>query len=72
MTNQTLIDDNETAAVDHSEQNDYLTRREAAALCRVLLSTFGSLHHRSMGIRHRPTVTQPRSQGFRRRAAPRT
>ena len=47
MTNQTLIDNNETAAVDHSEQNDYLTRREAAALCRVPLSTFDSLRRQN-------------------------
>ena len=32
MTIHTLVEDTEIDVADHSEQNDYLTRREAAAL----------------------------------------
>ncbi|WP_194421474.1 helix-turn-helix transcriptional regulator [Microbacterium abyssi] len=45
MTIQTLIED--TEIVEHVEQNDYLTRREAASLCRVPLSTFDSLRRQN-------------------------
>jgi hypothetical protein len=47
MTNHTLVDDLEIDVVDRVEQNDYLTRREAAALCRVPLSTFDSLRRQN-------------------------
>lgn len=42
MTTHTLVDDPEIDIADQAEPNDYLTRREAAALCRVPLSTFDS------------------------------
>lgn len=47
MTTHTLVDGPEIDVVDHAEQNDYLTRREAAALCRVPLSTFDSLRRQN-------------------------
>ena len=47
MTTNTLVDDIEIEGADHAEQNDYLTRREAAALCRVPLSTFDSLRRQN-------------------------
>ena len=47
MTNHTLVGDPEIDVVEHIEQNDYLTRREAAALCRVPLSTFDSLRRQN-------------------------
>lgn len=47
MTIQTLDNGQEAGVVDHAEQNDYLTRREAAALCRVPLSTFDSLRRQN-------------------------
>lgn len=47
MTIHTLVDDQETGVVDHADQNDYLTRREAAALCRVPLSTLDSLRRQN-------------------------
>lgn len=46
MTTHTLVDDREIDVADH-EPNDYLTRREAAALCRVPLSTFDSLRRQN-------------------------
>lgn len=47
MTTHTLVDDHEIDVVDPIEHNDYLTRREAAALCRVPLSTFDSLRRQN-------------------------
>ncbi|MDR6689988.1 putative DNA-binding transcriptional regulator AlpA [Microbacterium sp. 1154] len=47
MNTHTPVDDPETDVADHSEHNDYLTRREAAALCRVPLSTFDSLRRQN-------------------------
>lgn len=45
MTTQMLTDaETATGETDH---NDYLTRREAAALCRVPLSTFDSLRRQN-------------------------
>jgi hypothetical protein len=43
MTTRTLVEDSETDVLDRVEPNGYLTRREAAALCRVPLSTFDAL-----------------------------
>ncbi|WP_396642901.1 helix-turn-helix transcriptional regulator [Microbacterium sp.] len=47
MTVHTLADDQETVDIDHADQVDYLTRREAAALCRVPMSTFDSLRRQN-------------------------
>lgn len=47
MTTHTLVVDPETDVADRADQNDYLTRREAAALCRVPLSTFDSLRRQN-------------------------
>ena len=47
MTTHTLVDDPEIDIADHAEPADYLTRREAAALCRVPLSTFDSLRRQN-------------------------
>lgn len=47
MTTQTLTNDTESDVTGRDEQNDYLTRREAAALCRVPLSTFDSLRRQN-------------------------
>jgi predicted DNA-binding transcriptional regulator AlpA len=46
MTTQMLTDAEQTATVE-SEHNEYLTRREAASLCRVPLSTFDSLRRQN-------------------------
>lgn len=46
MTTQMLTDAEQTATVE-SERNEYLTRREAASLCRVPLSTFDSLRRQN-------------------------
>ena len=46
MTTQTLTDAEQTATVE-AENNEYLTRREAASLCRVPLSTFDSLRRQN-------------------------
>lgn len=46
MTTQMLTDAEQTAAVE-PEHNEYLTRREAASLCRVPLSTFDSLRRQN-------------------------
>ena len=45
MTTQ-MLPDAETAT-GQTDYNDYLTRREAAALCRVPLSTFDSLRRQN-------------------------
>lgn len=47
MTTQTFSEDSETDVLDRVETNAYLTRREAAALCRVPLSTFDSLRRQN-------------------------
>lgn len=47
MTTHTMVADLEADVVDHAEHNGYLTRREAAALCRVPLSTFDSLRRQN-------------------------
>ncbi len=47
MTTRTLASDPEADVVDPAEPNGYLTRREAAALCRVPLSTFDSLRRQN-------------------------
>lgn len=47
MTTHTLVDEPETDVANNAEQNDYLTRREAASLCRVPLSTFDSLRRQN-------------------------
>lgn len=47
MTTQALAGDPEVDVLDHVEPNGYLTRREAAALCRVPLSTFDSLRRQN-------------------------
>ena len=46
MTTQMLTDAEQTAAFG-PEHNEYLTRREAASLCRVPLSTFDSLRRQN-------------------------
>ena len=46
MTIQTLIDA-DTLSTEVEQHNDYLTRREAAGLCRVPLSTFDSLRRQN-------------------------
>ena len=46
MTIQMLRDAEQTANVE-TDHNDYLTRREAAVLCRVPLSTFDSLRRQN-------------------------
>lgn len=47
MTTHALVEDPETDVLDRAEQNAYLTRREAAALCRVPLSTFDALRRQN-------------------------
>lgn len=47
MTTYTLVNDPEIDVVDRAEQDTYLTRREAAVLCRVPLSTFDSLRRQN-------------------------
>lgn len=47
MTIQTIDDVDEIGAVENDQKNDYLTRREAAALCRVPLSTFDTLRRQN-------------------------
>ncbi|MEV5041045.1 helix-turn-helix transcriptional regulator [Microbacterium sp. LMI1x-1-1.1] len=47
MTTNALVEDPETDVLDRAEPNVYLTRREAAALCRVPLSTFDSLRRQN-------------------------
>lgn len=47
MTTQTLTDAEQAAAVETDSHSDYLTRREAAALCRVPLSTFDTLRRQN-------------------------
>lgn len=47
MTIQTVDDVEEIGAVENDQKNDYLTRREAAALCRVPLSTFDTLRRQN-------------------------
>ena len=47
MTTHTLIGADEVEIVDTIEHSEYLTRREAAALCRVPLSTFDSLRRQN-------------------------
>ncbi|OJU43101.1 MAG: hypothetical protein BGN98_04870 [Microbacterium sp. 69-7] len=47
MTTHTLVDEAGAEAVDHLDHNEYLTRREAAGLCRVPLSTFDSLRRQN-------------------------
>lgn len=47
MTIQTVDDVEEIGAVEKDQTNDYLTRREAAALCRVPLSTFDTLRRQN-------------------------
>lgn len=47
MTTHTLIGADEAEIVDPIEHSEYLTRREAAALCRVPLSTFDSLRRQN-------------------------
>lgn len=46
MSTHTLTDAEQSAIVE-TEQSDYLTRREAAALCRVPLSTFDTLRRQN-------------------------
>jgi len=46
MTTHSLIEADE-ADVETTEHSEYLTRREAAALCRVPLSTFDSLRRQN-------------------------
>jgi predicted DNA-binding transcriptional regulator AlpA len=46
MTMQTLSND-EISAGESEPRNEYLTRREAATLCRVPLSTFDSLRRQN-------------------------
>lgn len=47
MTTQTLDELDIVATAELEQRNDYLTRREAAALCRVPLSTFDSLRRQN-------------------------
>ncbi len=47
MTTQTLTAAEDTGDVKNESRNDYLTRREAAALCRVPLSTFDTLRRQN-------------------------
>lgn len=47
MTIQTAGDVDEIGIVENDQKNDYLTRREAAALCRVPLSTFDTLRRQN-------------------------
>lgn len=47
MTTQTLTVAEEIGVVDTEPRNDYLTRHEAAALCRVPLSTFDTLRRQN-------------------------
>lgn len=47
MTTHALVEDPETDVLGRAEPNVYLTRREAAALCRVPLSTFDSLRRQT-------------------------
>ncbi|MCM3695204.1 helix-turn-helix transcriptional regulator [Microbacterium oleivorans] len=43
MTTHTIADDPQIDVFNHVESNEYLSWREAAALCKVPLSTFDSL-----------------------------
>ena len=47
MTTQTLTKAVETGVTETDSRNDYLTRREAATLCRVPLSTFDTLRRQN-------------------------
>lgn len=47
MTIQTIDEQALAGPSDIESRNDYLTRREAAALCRVPLSTFDSLRRQN-------------------------
>lgn len=47
MTTHAIADDTEIDVLDQVERSGYLTRREAAALCRVPLSTFDSLRRQN-------------------------
>ncbi|MGP6204776.1 helix-turn-helix transcriptional regulator [Microbacterium sp. F2] len=47
MSTPTLTVAEQPAIVETEQHSDYLTRREAAALCRVPLSTFDSLRRQN-------------------------
>ncbi|WP_285137701.1 hypothetical protein [Microbacterium sp. lyk4-40-TSB-66] len=47
MTTHAIADDPEIDVLDRVDPNGYLTQREAAALCRVPLSTFDSLRRQN-------------------------
>ncbi|THG30567.1 helix-turn-helix domain-containing protein [Glaciibacter flavus] len=47
MTTQTLTEADEIGVAETQSHNEYLTRREAAALCRVPLSTFDTLRRQN-------------------------